>query len=293
MQSLITGLLLGTLLIASGPCTAADDTSSSSQDGATSAFQKQLNELQWIRGPQHVQLFDNSAFDVPAGYVFLNPAETEKLQTITHNIGGQKEYFFGPRDLHWGAYFHFSADGYVKDGEQINADSLLESIKKNTEEGNKQRREHGWDEMTVTGWQTPPSYDTQTKHLEWAILAKDDKTNNDIVNFNTRILGRGGVTSVVLVAAPATLGTSISEFKSSLAAFDYLPGQRYAEYKPGDKIAEYGLAALITGGAAAIAVKTGFWKVIVGALVAGWKFILAGAVAVSAGLKKWFKRKTT
>jgi hypothetical protein len=48
---------------------------------------------------------------------------------------------------------------------------------------------------------------------------------------------------------------------------------------------------LVTGGAAAIAVKTGLWKVIVGALAAGWKFIAAGAVALFGAISRRFKRK--
>ena len=68
--------------------------------------------------------------------------------------------------------------------------------------------------------------------------------------------------------------------------------QTYAAYKPGDKVADYGLAALVTGGAVAVAAKSGLWKVIVGALVAGWKFIVAGVVALFAALGRIFKRKT-
>ena len=113
-----------------------------------------------------------------------------------------------------------------------------------------------------------------------------------VVNFNTRVLGRGGVMSAVLVSSPDGLNESIGEFKDALASFEYLPGQKYAEYKPGDKIAKYGLAALITGGAAAIAVKTGLWKVILGGLIAGWKFIAAAAVALFGGLARRFKRKS-
>jgi uncharacterized membrane-anchored protein len=118
------------------------------------------------------------------------------------------------------------------------------------------------------------------------------KSNDTIVNFNTKLLGRGGVMSVVLITPPETLSAATIEFKSALSGFEYVAGQRYAEYKPGDKIAKYGLAALITGGAAAIAVKTGLWKVILGAAVAGWKFIAAACVALFGGLAKRFKRKT-
>ena len=147
--------------------------------------------------------------------------------------------------------------------------------------------------MEVIGWQTPPHYDAATHRLEWAVSGKDLKTNSAVVNFNTRVLGRGGVTSAVLIARPDDLTAATNDFKSTLAGFEYAPGQRYAEYKPGDKVAKYGLAALITGGAAAIAVKTGLWKVIVGGLVAGWKFVAAAAVALFTGIARRFKRKST
>ena len=293
MKSAATGVLLGCLLFVAGFRAAANDTVPSTEEARVAEIKRQILALNWIHGPQRVQLFGNSALDVPGGFMFLNPADTARLQTITHNLGGTTQYFIAPEDLRWEAFFAFSDDGYIKDNEQIDSASLLENIRKNTDAGNKTRRERGWDEMTVTGWQTPPHYDTQTKRLEWAIVGRDVKTSEDVVNFNTRILGRGGVTSVVLISPPAALTASISEFKTALGGFDYLPGQRYAEYKPGDKIAKYGLAALITGGAAAIAVKTGFWKVAVAAIVASWKFLLGGAIAVFAGLRNRFKRKSS
>jgi uncharacterized membrane-anchored protein len=291
MKPVIAAIALGYTLIFAAPSNAiAEAQPTSDQDQST--FRKQINELQWIRGPKQVQLFGNSMFDVPSGYVFLNPAETAKLETITHNLSGGTEYFLAPEDLHWGAHFSFKDDGYVKDNETIDAPSLLQNIKDSTASGNKLRRERGWDEMEVVGWQTAPHYETQTNRLEWAVIGKDLKTNTAVVNFNTRILGRGGVMSVVLIADPQDLSAATDEFKSTLGGFAYVPGQRYAEYRPGDKVAKYGLAALVTGGAAAIAVKTGLWKVIVGAAVAGWKFVAAACVALFGGLMRRFKRKT-
>jgi len=292
MKPTIAALVIGCSIISAAlPC-AAQDQPPAAQEDANAAFRKQLAELKWIRGPQQVQLFGNSTFDVPAGYVFLNPADTAKLEAITHNIGGGTEYFLAPEDLHWGAHFSFRDDGYVKDDEKIDADALLKNIKDNTAAANKIRRERGWDEMEVIGWQAPPHYDTQTNRLEWAVSGKDLKSDSEVVNFNTRILGRGGVMSAVLIADPQQLSAATNDFKSTLSGFTYSTGQRYSEYRPGDKIAKYGLAALVTGGAAAIAVKTGLWKVIVGALVAGWKFVAAALVAVFGGITKWFKRKS-
>jgi uncharacterized membrane-anchored protein len=262
-------------------------------DAPDDSIRKQIEALHWVHGPKQVPLFGNATFQVPAGYVFLDPEDTAKLETITHNLSDGKEYFLAPEDLHWGAHFSYSDDGYVKDDEKIDAEGLLANIKEGTEAANKVRRERGWDEMAVLGWQVPPHYDPQTNRLEWAVIGKDLTSNTEVVNFNTKILGRGGVTSALLIADPADLAAATEEFKATLGGFDYVAGQRYAEYKEGDKIAKYGLAALITGGAAAIAVKTGLWKVILTAAVAGWKFIAAGAVALFGGLMRRFKKNNT
>jgi uncharacterized membrane-anchored protein len=248
MKIAIAPLALGLALmtVTFSRAVAADPPAAESQED----FRKQLSELQWIRGPQKVQLFGNSALDLPAGFVFLNPAETAKLETMTHNIGGGTEYFLAPDNLQWGAHFTFKDDGYVKDDEKIDAPALLQSIKDGTLQANQIRRDRGWDEMEVVGWQTEPHYDTQTNRLEWAVVGRDLKTATEVVNFNTRILGRGGVMSVVLITGPHNLTAATDEFNTTLAGFAFDPGQRYAEYKPGDKVAKYGLAALITGGAA-------------------------------------------
>jgi uncharacterized membrane-anchored protein len=295
MKSTATLALSATLLALCFAYSAgfADETPQPAEQGSARAdMQKKLAELHWVNGPQKVQLFGNASLQVPADHVFLDQADTAKLQTLQHNLGSGSEYFFAPKKGGWEVFFSYSGDGYVKDDEKIDAAALLKNIEENTAAGNKARREKGWDEMQVVGWQTPPHYDAQTNHLEWAIDGKDMRTNDVVVNFNTRILGRGGVISAVLVSSPDELNESIAEFKEALAGFEYLPGQRYAEYKPGDKIAKYGLAALITGGAAAIAVKTGLWKVVLGGLIAGWKFIAAAVVALFGGLARRFKRKS-
>jgi uncharacterized membrane-anchored protein len=291
MKSTAVASLLCAALIAMGNQCLADE-SPASEDASQADARQKLHALQWVNGPQKVQLFGNSALQVPADYVFLNQAETAKLQALQHNLSNGTEYFFAPKSGRWEVFFSYSDDGYVKDDEKIDAAALLKNIEENTVAGNKMRRDRGWDEMQVVGWQTAPHYDGQSNRLEWAIDGKNVRTNDAIVNFNTRILGRGGVMSAVLVSSPDNLDEAIADFKSALTGFEYLPGKRYAEYKPGDKIAKYGLAALITGGAAAIAVKTGLWKVILGGLIAGWKFIAAAAVAVFGGLARRFKRKS-
>ena len=86
---------------------------------------------------------------------------------------------------------------------------------------------------------------------------------------------------MTLVCEPDELSTVLPKFKSALRGFEYNAGQRYAEYRSGDRTSELGLSALIVGGAAAAAVKTGAWKGL-------WKGILIIVAAIGGIFKKLF-----
>jgi uncharacterized membrane-anchored protein len=246
--------------------------------------------LHWMTDGASQPVASVAQLRAPAGYVMLNPGDTAKLMELMHNVSdGTSEYYLAPASEKWFAIFSYDAVGYVKDDEKVDADAVLQSIKTGTEQGNEERKRRGWAPMTIRGWAFPPRYDMSTKRLEWAVDAVAD--GQGVANYNTRILGRQGVTKVTLVADPQDLTQAVSEFNQAITNFSYVGGERYDEFKPGDKVAEYGLAALIAGGAAAVATKTGFWKVLVGFLAAGWKVIVAVVIAGLAGLRGLFKRK--
>lgn len=108
------------------------------------------------------------------------------------------------------------------------------------------------------------------------------------MNYTVRILGRSGVMNAILVTTPETLLTDLQEFRTALNGYDFVAGQRYAEFKQGDKVAEYGLAALIIGGAAAAAAKSGIFKVL-GKFAGVIGVAVIGTVGVF--FRKFFKRK--
>jgi uncharacterized membrane-anchored protein len=91
---------------------------------------------------------------------------------------------------------------------------------------------------------------------------------------------------VVLIVPPDNLSTILPKFRDLLKEYDYKSGQSYAEYKSGDKIAKYGLAALITGGAVAVAAKTGLLTALVLLFKKGWKLVVIGVVAVLSFFKR-------
>lgn len=247
--------------------------------------------LAWQFGPGEGSIGDKAKIKIPDGFAFLGAADTKKFMEMNHNLADDNEYLLAPKNLAWFAVFHFSPVGYVKDDESLDANQLLESVRRGTEKSNEERRRRGWNTLTITGWRFQPQYDRQTKLLEWAFHAKDDSSNQDVINYNTRLLGRTGVMEVVLVSDPSTLDSSVTTLKTSLTGFEYVPGEKYAEFKQGDRVAEFGLAALVAGGAAAVAAKKGFFAVIAGFLAAAWKVVVAAVLGVLAWLKSIFAKK--
>ncbi|MCC5022797.1 MAG: DUF2167 domain-containing protein [Candidatus Synoicihabitans palmerolidicus] len=108
-----------------------------------------------------------------------------------------------------------------------------------------------------------------------------------------RLLGRSGVMNVTLVGDAASFTAAEAAADSLLTSnFRYVAGERYAEFKEGDKIAEYDLAALVLGGAGALALKPGLLANL-GLLFGKFlKFIAVGVVAFFGFFKKLWNKIT-
>jgi len=246
-------------------------------------------ELPWQVGPIEAAIGERATIDIPDGYAFLGADGTRQLDVLLENPSlGADQYTVAPVDLTWFGYLNFSEVGYVKDDESLDPDNLLASIREGTEQSNVERRDRGWETLDILGWSFKPQYDQQIKALEWAILAETGTSKARVVNYNTRLLGRRGVMEVVVVAAPEDIDASIADFKSLLPGYAFAPGEKYAEFQAGDHVAEFGLAALITGGAAAVASKKGFFAAIALFLAKAWKLVIIGVVGIGAGVRKFF-----
>ena len=237
------------------------------------------------QGPSLGDLGRIAEVHIPAGYVFANAEDTRKIMEAMQNpTSGSELGFVSPANENWFIDYEFDDVGYIRDDEKssLDADAMLDSIKNGTEEGNKERRRRGWPTLKILGWEQKPRYNETTHNLEWAIRAESD--GSPVINYNTRMLGRGGVMRVTLVTDPSELAPTLPKFKNVLAGFSFTQGHRYAEFLPGDKVAQYGLSALVVGGASAVAVKTGLFKWL-------WKAIVVGVAAVGAFFKSLFSRK--
>ena len=255
----------------------------SAKEGAEAKF---LGSLQWTVGPGKAKVGNLAEIQVPEGTRFTDSAGTRKMLEMMHNpTGGNELGLLTNDELDWFVIFEFEDIGYVKDAdkEKLDGNAILESLRAGNEAGNEERKKRGWSPITIVGWHTAPFYNKQTNNLEWCI--KGASEGHDIVNYNTRILGRGGVMSANLLVAPEQLDVTLPSIKTILKGFSYTEGQKYSEWKSGDKIAKYGLSALVVGGAVGVAAKLGLLGKLAGMLGKLWKVIILGIAALGAGLK--------
>ncbi len=246
-----------------------------------------FEEVNFQKGPAVGDLGTTAQVKVPQGYVFAAGNDTRMImETMQNPTTGRELGFVAPSGEDWYAVFEYDAVGFVKDDEKatLDANAILESIREGTAKGNDERRRRGWPTLTIIGWETPPRYNEQTNNLEWAVRGESE--GQPFVNYNTRLLGRGGVMEVTLVSVPASLADALPKFKPMLAGFEDLQGQKYAEFRQGDKMAAYGLTGLIVGGGVAAMAKGGVFKWL-------WKVIVAVAVGAGALFKRIFSREKT
>jgi uncharacterized membrane-anchored protein len=247
-------------------------------------------QVAWIAGAKMIPMGDNLAqLNLPVGYSFANAADTSKILEHLGNTPSKQDIGMvvpNTSGQEWLVVYRYDPMGYVKDEEaqSIDKNAILEAIKAGTEEGNKRRQTQGQGgaKIIVTGWQEEPHYDAISHNLIWSIAATED--DRPLINYNTRKLGRSGVTSINLVTTPTDLPTLKPAVEALIAGYDYLPGNKYTDFVAGkDKVAEIGLMALIAGGAG-VAAKTGvFAKIFLFLAIIfkkAWIFIAIGVGAL-------------
>jgi uncharacterized membrane-anchored protein len=249
--------------------------------------EKVFKSIVWTKGPAKVKVGDQADLAVPDGFAYAGPEGAQKmLQLMRNPTDGSELGLLTNEKLDWFLLFEFEDIGYVKDAdkEKLDADDILGSIREGNEAGNEARAEKGWPPITIVGWHTKPFYNKETNNLEWCIEGASQ--GHKIINYNTRLLGRGGVMSANLLVSPDALNETLPVLKKVLAGYSFTSGKRYGEWRSGDKIAKYGLSALVVGGAVGIAAKMGFLAKIAASLGKLWKLIIVGLIGLGAAIKK-------
>ncbi len=249
------------------------------------------SKVDWVTSPATVDLGTEAQIKLEGdGYIFAGSADTRRLLASMGNTVDETEVgLVAPKaeDENWMLVFEYHDEGYIKDDDKdkIDADALLQNIQQGTEQANERRKQMGIPGLHVVGWDEKPNYDPATHNLQWAIRARNDQ-GHEVVNYNVRLLGRGGFMSVTLVDNAERLAVSKPKMQAVLDGFGYKSGKTYAEWRPGDKMATYGLAALVAGGAGAAAAKLGFFGVLSKFFAKMGKAVVLLVLAAGAGLKK-------
>lgn len=283
LKKILTTLLIGLVIVGASPISA----------NATES--QEMPEINWIEGPKNVDVGNDLAkLDLPEKYLFADAKDAKKLMKEMGNIVTDREQGMVVSDdtnENWYVLFEFDPIGYVKDNDakEIDADNLLEEIKEGTEENNKERRKHGEATLDIIGWDEKPHYDQKTHNLVWSILCNSE--GEKIVNYNIRVLGRGGVTEVTLVAGKNEMEMVKPKLETIVSKYSYKEGKRYTDYIKGDKAAEIGLTALIAGGAGAGAAKIGLLAKILLIFKKIWILVIAGIGGIFKIITGLFKRK--
>jgi uncharacterized membrane-anchored protein len=243
---------------------------------------RELEALAWQRGPTEGRVGSLATIKVPAGQAFLDAANTRRFLELNGNPPRDNRYTLVAEDLSWFAVFVFEETGYVKDDEKLDPEALLKSMQEAEGPSNKERQRLGMGAVYSEGWHVQPHYDLSTRRLEWGVRLRTE-SGQHVVNYSIRLLSRRGVMHVIVVSEPEQLNHDIGVFKTSLASYSFVPGERYSEFRSGDRVAEYGLGALVLGGAAAVAVKSGAGKGLL-------KMLIYGGMAVGGAVLAFFRK---
>jgi uncharacterized membrane-anchored protein len=249
---------------------------------AENEFTKTVKSIDW-KTEGSGDIGGMATISVPTGYRYTGSAGTIKLMKLYGNLTNDKELgYLSPLDMDWFAVFEFDEVGYVKDDEKdkLDADKIMKQLQEGQQQANSELSRRGMPTLMVTGWQTPPFYNPETKNLEWAIKLRSSD-GSEVVNYKTKLLGRRGVMDVVLVCDESQLATVVPEYQKLLTGFSFKKEESYAAFEKGDKIAEYGLTGLIVGGGLLVAAKSGLLSKIM-------KPLIIGLVAVGAFIKRIF-----
>jgi uncharacterized membrane-anchored protein len=260
--------------------------------------------LKWQTGS--ISIKDGLAkINLTPDFKYLNAADSQKvLHDMWGNPGDPSVLgMIFPKDADpmdrgsWAVAVSYEEEGYVKDDDagKINYDDLLKRMQKEVKEQSADLVKEGYRSVDLIGWAAPPRYDKETHKLYWAKELKFGNSPRNTLNYDIRILGRRGTLVLGAIAEMDDFTEIDQKVPTILSMVDFQPGNTYAEFDPKiDKVAEYGLAGLIAGGAIAGAAKLGlfaaFFKWIVVAAAATWKFLLIGIAALGTSAKKlWAK----
>ncbi|MFC3909777.1 DUF2167 domain-containing protein [Legionella dresdenensis] len=250
-----------------------------------------------ITGPATISIADQATIDLPAGYLFIPKAQTEKLMAAWGAQAENLRYVQGcilpdQFDIGWMIPITFRNDGYISDtdAKNSNMENILKDIKKAAKGVNKERVSQGYSSLDIIGWKKKPSYQAETHRFEFAVAIKSqDNTENSILN-TVGTLGREGWLGTTMIVPAEDYEATYPHLGKILNTIKFNEGKRYQDYvESTDKKASYTLTALIAGTMAAK--KFGLFAILGALLIKFGKLLALVPVLIAARFRKMFSRK--
>jgi uncharacterized membrane-anchored protein len=226
-----------------------------------------------------IELGDGVKLALPKDFYFLDKGDAKEILVDAwgnppENMEGTEGMVFPAKytpleETSWGIKLSFDKMGYVKDEDAASTDydELLAGMKSEVLEGNADRKQAGYEPITLIGWASPPVYDKDNKRLHWAKELQFGDSQGHTLNYDVRFLGREGVFIMSYIAGMDQLPEIKANLDPVLSLVSFKEGKKYSDFVPGmDTVAAVGIGGLIAG---KIAAKAGLIAV---ALVALKKF---------------------
>ncbi len=236
-----------------------------------------------------------ATLEVPNGFYYLNPEDAHTVLTsLWDNPNGDSLGMIFPSNYTpwdyeaWGATFQFEDIGYVSDDDAEGYDyaDLLADMQADTRRDSRARVDAGYDAVDLVGWAEPPSYDTVTRKLHWAMELHFGDMDTNTLNYEFRALGREGVLSANFIAGMEHLSEIKADLPQVAGMISFNDGKTYADFDPSlDTVAAVGVAGLVAG--KALNSKTGLVAAALLLLKKFWFILLLPFV----WLKNLFRRK--
>jgi uncharacterized membrane-anchored protein len=232
---------------------------------------------------------------LPHGFRYLNARDAQRTLTFYGNPRHSevRALILPPHSNVLSAVYFivatYEADGHVSDSDaaKIDYDKLLRGMQSSEKSDNEERAKQGFDPIHMVGWAEPPHYDATNHKLYWASNLVFGNEPVHTLNYEVRTLGREGMLALNAVAAMRDIRTVRSGMQTVLRSSRFVHGRRYEDYRKGDKVSKLTVAAVVAGGAYAVA-KTGLFAL----LIAKLKFIVVGIAGLVGALRKRIFRRS-
>lgn len=233
---------------------------------------------------------------LPAGYRYLASADAQRTLTDLYGNPPHPEVealILPPRatvlDNPYFVVVTYEDDGHVDDADAaaIDFDEMLRQMQADDEKTNAERAKDGYEPIELVGWADQPHYEPATHKLYWALDLRFGGATERTLNYEVRTLGREGMLALNAVSSIEALADVRKGMQAVLGVSSFSEGRRYEDYQEGDRRSELTVAAVVAGGAYAVA-KTG----LIAVLLAKAKFLLFGLVGVVGAVMRRLRKGT-